>query len=102
MVQATTPTFILTLPDSVDLSFIEHMYFTLVQGSLKINKTDADESLVIAGNSISVFLNQSETLRFEKGIAKVQLNWTYADGSRACSNIADVSVSPNLLPEVLE
>ena len=33
MVQATTPTFILTLPNTVDLSLANNVYFSLKQGA---------------------------------------------------------------------
>lgn len=100
MVQATTPTFLLTLPSSVDLSLIQTMLFTIEQGGIEINKSGSD--LGIEGQTVSVFLTQQETMRFKKGTAKLQLNWTYSDGKRACSNIANVEVSPNLFMEVLE
>ena len=38
MVQATTPTFILTLPDTVDLSLAANIYFSLKQGKVEIQK----------------------------------------------------------------
>lgn len=100
MVQATTPTFLLTLPSSVDLSLIQTMLFTLEQGCVEIDKTGND--LSIDGQTVSVWLSQEETLQFKKGPAKLQLNWTYSDGKRACSKIVGVEVSPNLFAEVLE
>ena len=57
MVQATTPTFVLTLPETVDLTEPSHFYFTLRQGHVKIEKTDSD--LVIDGQTISVYLSQA-------------------------------------------
>ena len=100
MVQATTPTFVLTLPETVDLTEPSHFYFTLMQGNVRIEKTGPD--LVIDGQTISVYLNQAETLTLTPGMVKLQLNWTYANGSRACSNIVSVNVTENLLKEVVE
>lgn len=100
MVQATTPTFLLTLPSSVDLSLIHKMLFTIEQGSTEICKSSDD--LDISGQVVSVYLSQEETLKFKKGPAKLQLNWTYPDGKRACSNIVTIDVSPNLFAEVIE
>ena len=100
MVQATTPTFVLTLPETVDLTEPSHFYFTLRQGHVRIEKTDSD--LVIDGQTISVYLSQAETLTLTPGMVKLQLNWTYANGSRACSNIVSVNVTENLLKEVVE
>ena len=99
MVQATTPTFVLTLPNTVDLSLAENVYFSLKQGANSIVKTG--DALVIDGQTVSVYLSQEETLPFFGGIARLQLNWTYDNGSRACSKIVSVPVGDNLLKEVL-
>lgn len=100
MVQGTTPTFILTLPNTVDLTAVSNLYFSLEQGSTKLQKTGS--SLSIDGQNISVYLTQAETLKFNTGRANLQLNWTYPDGSRACSNIVSVTVGLNLIKEVVE
>lgn len=99
MVQATTPTFILTLPDTVDLTIIQNMYFSLEQANTKLRKTGND--LSIEGNTVSVYLTQEETLKFNRGYAELQLNWTYPDGHRACSDIVTIPVGPNLIKEVV-
>ena len=100
MVQATTPTFILTLPNDVDLGEAAHVYFTLKQKNAEIVKEDSD--LTIDGNEVSVYLSQAETVKLSVGAALLQLNWTYANGSRACSTIATVTVDENLLKAVVE
>ena len=100
MVQATTPTFILTLPSDVDLGEAAHVYFTLKQKNAEIVKEDTD--LTIDGNEVSVYLTQAETIQLVSGAAQIQLNWTYANGSRACSNIVSVQVTENLLKEVVQ
>lgn len=100
MVQATTPTFILTLPDTVDLSQAANIYFSLRQKNVIIEKSNDD--LTVDGQTVSVYLSQAETLQLVSGAAQIQLNWTYANGSRACSNIASVQVTENLLKEVVE
>lgn len=99
MTQATTPTFILTLPGTVDLSGIQSMFFNLEQGTTRLRKTGNE--LTINGNEVSVYLTQEDTLKFNKGQASLQLNWTYPDGSRACTTIISVPVDPNLLKEVV-
>ena len=98
MVQATTPTFILTLPDTVNLTEANTIYFSLTQGATNIKKIVTADS----PNVVSVYLTQAETLPLSRGIAKIQLNWVYSDGSRACTNIVDVNVAPNLLRAVIE
>ena len=100
MVQATTPTFILTLPDTVDLSQAANIYFTLRQKNVLVEK--ASDDLTVDGQTVSVYLSQAETLQLVSGAAQIQLNWTYANGSRACSNIVSVQVTENLLKEVVE
>ena len=35
------------------------------------------------------------------GQARLQLNWVYNGGERACSNIVSIEVTKNLLNEVL-
>ncbi|MBQ2452333.1 MAG: hypothetical protein II276_02615 [Bacteroidales bacterium] len=100
MVQATTPTFVLTLPNDVDPSDFANIYFTLRQKNVLIEKTGTD--LTIDGQTVSVYLSQAETLQLVSGAAQIQLNWTYANGSRACSNIVSVQVTENLLKEVVE
>lgn len=72
MVQATTPTFVLTLPEDVDLSQASNIYFTLRQKGVQINKTG--DELVIDGQTVSVYLSQSETISIQAGIAQLQLN----------------------------
>ena len=99
MVQATTPTFVLTLPQTVNLGEAQNVYLTFDQIGRKITKTSED--LTIDGNLVTVSFTQAETVLMSVGQAKLQLNWTYADGSRACSNIVSIEVTKNLLNEVL-
>lgn len=100
MVQATTPTFILTLPNDIDLGEAAHVYFTLRQNGSVIEKSDTD--LTIDANEVSVYLTQAETVKLSVGTALIQLNWTYSNGARACSTIASVEVDENLLKAVVE
>ena len=99
MVQATTPTFILTLPNDVDLSIANDVWFTMRQGCTCIQKHG--EELDIAANVVSVYLAQEETLKLTKGNASIQLNWVYENGERACSEIKTIPVTENLLKEVI-
>ena len=103
MVQSTTPTFVLTLKDqTIDLSEAGHVYFALRQPGLLIQKQDDD--LVIEGNVVSVFLSQEDSVKLSVGPARIQLNWTIAEGSRTvrpCSVIKTVEITENLLDEVL-
>ena len=98
MVQATTPTIIMTLPNDVDLTEAQTVMFSLVQGSSVIRKVIENAE----AHQVSVYLTQEETLGLSIGNAQIQLNWTYADGSRACTNIVNINVTPNLLKAVIE
>ena len=97
MVQATTPTIIMNLPETVDLTQAQTIVFSLVQGSTNIKKTITD----VEAHQVSVFLSQTDTLGLSNGTAQVQLNWTYPDGNRACTDIVNINVTPNLLKAVI-
>lgn len=97
MVQATTPTIIMNLPNTVDLTQAQTIVFTITQGSTVIKKVITDAS----AQQVSVYLTQDDTLGLSNGIAQIQLNWTYSDNSRACTNIVNINVTPNLLKAVI-
>lgn len=96
--RGVTPTFTLTFED-VDLTLASHVYVTF-RGGTVIEKSDAD--LEITSTSISVYLTQAETLSLAKGAVSIQANWTYADGSRAASEIVNYRFGDNLLNRVVE
>ena len=100
MVQATTPTFTLTLPNTIDLSEAEHIVFSLEQDFVSVHKDESD--MTINENVVTVSLNQDDTVSLSKGFAKIQLNWTYDDGTRAATKVKTVDVSENLFRDVIE
>lgn len=101
MVRGTTPTFRLYLNDEyVDLTQAVNVYVSFEQKDVLITKTGED--LEILTDEVDVYLSQSETLKFIKGNVEIQLNWTYLDGRRACSNIITIEVDRNLIGDVLE
>lgn len=101
MIKGTTPTFILTIDDdNVDLTEATNVYVTFKQGTLEITKTGPD--IVIAAKQVDIYMSQEETLRFSKGMASIQMNWTYDGGKRACTNIVRVDIGENLKEEVLQ
>lgn len=104
MYKGITPTFTLTLPEDVDLSFASNVYVTLGRkGNAILQKTG--QELGIDSNVISVFLTQAETLALPTGQVQIQVNWTYQEAGvakRACSEIAVTYWKGNLEPEVLE
>lgn len=99
MVQATTPTFILTVPNTVDLSSAAHVYFTMTQKELIITKSGSQ--LTVSSHQVQVYLTQAETLQFKPGQAVIQLNWTYSTGQRACTKKVTINVEDNLLKKVV-
>ena len=103
MYKGITPTFTLTLPESVDLSTATNVYVTFAdrKGTALARKTG--DELEIDENVVSIYLDQSETLKFP-GTIYIQINWTYNEGERvkrACSEIVSAQFSNNLEPRVL-
>ena len=100
MIRATTPTFELKITDNtVDLTEASNVYATFSQQNRTITKSG--EALTIQARQVDVYFTQEESLGFTAGTIEIQLNWTYADGSRAATNITKVYVTDNLLAEVL-
>ena len=103
MVKYTTPTFSLTVSTSVDLTEADNVYATFSAGS-RLLFTKTGEDLDVSAHQVDVYFGQEETAQFPTGAVSVQLNWTYQQGGlvkRACSEIASVNVTPNLLSEVV-
>lgn len=103
MYKGTTPTFTLTLPETVDLSLAVNVYVSFAAKDRTLFEKTGDD-LEIDGNVCNVFLSQEETLSFPRRVS-IQLNWTYTDGGvtkRSCSTVATVDVAENLANRVLE
>lgn len=102
--RGTTPTFTLTFPSTgqnvVDLTQARNVYVTFKNGNKTITKTGED--LTVEAHSISVYLNQEETLSFTRFGTEIQANWTYENGRRAASEIKTYSFSEQLLNKVVE
>jgi len=52
-------------------------------------------------NKVYVNLTQRDTLRFKKGKAKIQLNWTFPNGQRGGTKEKEIEIDENLLEEYL-
>lgn len=103
MYKGITPTFTLTLPEDIDLSTASNVYATFVSKD-GVSMTKSGDDLSVDKNTISVLLTQAETLSFPRGEVSVQVNWTYQEEDvtkRACSTIATVTWTDNLLNEVI-
>lgn len=104
MYKGITPTFILTLPEEINLGDASHVYVTFSDrhGRALVRKQDA--ALSVEDNTCGVYLSQEETLRLPSGRVQVQLNWTYDEGDtvkRAASDIVEIYMNTNLEGGVL-
>lgn len=109
MIRGTTPTFqLIVVDDTLDLTQAANVYATFNQNETEITKTGEDLTITCTAgetgntNQVNVFLDQAETLSFKVGEIYCQLNWTYANGERACSNIIRIKVGNNLIESVIE
>lgn len=108
MIRGTTPTFTLVIADDsdVDLTQANRVYFTICQGAKIITKS-GEQLEVSDGKTVSVFLDQEDSMSLREGQkAEVQLNWTYtgADGKsrRAATPVKEVTIGRQLLKQVIE
>lgn len=96
----TTPTFLCELEsESVDLTQAAHVYATITQGCVELTKSDGE--LVVTADTVAITLTQEEAGRFATGSAKIQINWTYPDGSRPHTAVAVVLFGEQLCRRVL-
>ena len=97
MFRGTTPILTLTFPEGTDFSGANvYVSFSDENRNELMRITD----MGIDANVISLFLTQEETLALPRRVL-VQVNWTYGDGTRACSNIVGFDTKKNLIDEVL-
>lgn len=80
--RGTTPTYILQLPEDIDLTMADHVIVTFSDANYRklIEKTDSE--LQISQHEVEVYLSQAETLSFPLGSVLVQLNFTFTEGSK--------------------
>ena len=99
--RGNTTTITITVPESIDLTSVKHVYLTFVQDTKKIRKVDNE--LIIAEHEVSYKMTQAETLSYSiESPISIQLNWTYFDGSRGQTKIVKIRVDDTLEPEVLD
>lgn len=99
IVRGTTPTFRLTLPETVNLDMVRAVYVTFCRNNVAVTKEI--DNTVIERNVIVVSLTQEETLKLGAGTVEIQVNWISAIGIRTASSIAEYEFTRQLLPEVL-
>lgn len=99
MYKGTTPTLLFTTEAEVlDLTRATDVYVTLSDMNKKELMTKTD--LYIEAKRVGVYLTQEETLSLPQRI-QAQINWTYPNDKRMCSQIMILNVSDNLLNKVI-
>lgn len=104
MYKGTTPTFIFTAPEELDLTQASEIYVTFSRMNEVEIFTKKGDELTVTSDSVEVYLTQEETLSFPDNTIKIQINWTYTEGGkvkRACSEKMIISAKHNLKNEVL-
>lgn len=98
MYKGVTPTLTLQFTEDAQLEQAEEIIVTISNSVYDpiIEITD----VTVEDNSIIVELTQAQTLSLPTG-CKIQANWTYAGGKRACSEVKQFTMSNNLHPEVI-
>lgn len=96
--KATTPTYLLTF-NGVDFNDANEIVVTITDGNRTVLLELEPEH---TENTLSFELTQAQTLAMPAAPCLLQVNWTYGDGKRACSNIARIDFKANLKNEVME
>lgn len=98
MYKGVTPTLIFQFKENaqLDRARVIIVSFKNNKGETIFDLTD----VTVEDNSVMVELTQEQTLEMPD-YASVQLNWTFNDGKRACSDIKQISFRTNLYPEVI-
>ena len=96
--QGVTPTIIIKLPTTIDLTQASHVYVTFKQNKVLIKMVD---DCIVSEHQVEIYLSQEDTLMFERGAVEIQVNWTYATGQRGATRPRGIEVAANHLREVL-
>lgn len=102
--RGTTPTYILTLPDDIDLTTANHVIVTFSETNYKKIIEKKDDELTISEHEIQVYLTQEETLQFPVSAILVQVNFTFNEGGkmkRLATTIERTHSARNLIEEVI-
>ena len=96
MIRYTTPTISIQVED-VSLSEFDSIYVSIAQSGTTIEIVDPP----IDGDTINVFLTQSQTAQFDRHFpCQVQIN-ALKDGKRYASEMMTLNVDDNLLKRVI-
>ena len=102
MYKGTTPTYIFRTEADIDLTRANNVYVTFSDRGKNMLFTKTGQDLIIQEKAVGVYLTQEETLSLPYGRVYAQLNWTYDNGKRMCSQVILISISQNLLCAVVE
>lgn len=98
--QGATPTFVLTLPDDIDLTQASRVVASFRCSGVQYNVEPPE--LELTATTATARLTQEQTLAWDDGaVLKVQLNWLTSDGVRAASAVWEGFVDEQLLTEVM-
>jgi len=105
VIQATTPDFMFRIKDAaINLEDAENVYVTFTQNHKIITKTGDD--IKIDKNTVSVWMNQKDTVTLNVGTMDAQINWTYLDEDqvlrRNATLVIKIPVRRNLLQRVIQ
>ena len=101
MYKGTTPTLLFKTEAELDLTRATDVYITLSDMSKRELMTKSGKDLYIDPQRVGVYLTQEETLSLPTARIQAQINWTYPNEKRMCSQIMILNVSDNLLNEVI-
>lgn len=98
MYKGTTPTYCLqfsgvdfTEADNIVVTISDNTEHTILELTPEVTETD-----------LTFELTQQQTLAMPSTPCLLQVNWTYGEGKRACSNIVKINFRNNLKNEVME
>lgn len=100
MYKGTTPTLLFKTEAELDLTRATDVYITLSDMSKRELMTKSGDDLYIEPQRVGIYLTQEETLALPQRI-QAQINWTYPNEKRMCSQIMILNVSDNLLNKVI-
>lgn len=95
MYRGTTPTITFTFED-FDPTTAAKIIVTFSNG-LELSGEDLD----VSADSISCWLSQAQSLQMPRGNVSVQINFLFADGKRAATEIKTINWDRNLHNEVM-
>lgn len=98
--QGATPTFVLTLPEDVDLTQASRVVASFRCSGVQYNVEPPE--LELTATTATAHLTQEQTFAWDDGaVLKVQLNWLTPDGVRAVSSVWEGVIDEQLLMEVM-